>query len=263
MPPSRPARRGRPVQPDGFSPGRPSSVASSIKVNRKLYLTCLWPGLPELWWRGRLTALPAALAFAIALNLILVAKFIYPEWLSLGLVRLAGWLGLAAWAYLSLKSIRELPNLLVPRAASKTPDRFMDAHLAYLRGQWREAEACLTDCLAVENRDPPALLLLAGVYRHTRRWDAAERLLDEIRLTEAADRWWLEVETERKRLDRDRDRDPDVGPAAIGAATAAPAAVPLGETATEVSPTPSLLRHELLPADVDRVVTEATRGRAA
>lgn len=232
-------------------------------MNRKLYLTCLWPGLPELWWRGRLASLPTALAFATALNLMLVAKFIYPEWLSLGLVRLTGWLGLAAWAYLSVKSISELPSLLSPRAASKSPDRFTDAHLAYLRGQWREAEACLTDCLTVENRDPPALLLLAGVYRHTQRWDAAERLIDEIRLTEAADRWWLEVETERKRLNRDRNRVLDAGPGAAQAATAAPAVDPRDETVTEVSPASPMLHHELLPADVDLIVTETTLSRAA
>lgn len=238
-------------------------------MNRKLYLTCLWPGLPELWWRGRLASLPTALAFATGLNLMLVAKFIYPEWLSIGLVRLAGWLGLAAWVYLSVKSISALPSLLSPRAASKTPDRFTDAHLAYLRGQWLEAEACLTDCLTVENRDPPALLLLAGVYRHTRRWDAAERLIDEIRLTEAADRWWLEVETERKRLERDRNRALAAGPGfdpgagAARSAIAAPAVAPQDETVTEVSPTSPMLRHELLPTDVDLIVTETISSRAA
>lgn len=232
-------------------------------MNRKLYLTCLWPGLPELWWRGRLTALPTALAFATALNLLLVAKFIYPEWLAFGLVRLAGWLGLASWAYLSVKSIGQLPSLLSPRAASQSPDRFADAHLAYLRGQWRQAEACLTDCLTIENRDPPALLLLAGVYRHTQRWDAAERLLEEIRLTEAADRWWLEVQTEAKRLERDRGRGVDADPASpLPTATATPS-VPRAEAMTEVSPALSAIRHELLPADVDRVVTESTLSRAA
>lgn len=178
----------------------------STEVNRKLYLTCLWPGLPELWWRGRLAALPTAIAFAVAVNLLLVARFIYPEWLAVGLVRMAGWVGLAFWGCLVLKATQQLPVLLNPRAASGQPDRFADAHLAYLRGEWGEAEALLVECLALENRDPPALLLLAGVYRHSRRWEAAERVLDEIRLTEAADRWWLEIETEAKRLARDRQQ---------------------------------------------------------
>jgi hypothetical protein len=173
-------------------------------LDRKLYLSCLWPGLPELWWRGRVSALPTALAFAAAANFLLVAKFIYPEWLSSGLVRMAGWIGVAIWLFCVVRSVREMPLLLNPRRASGQPDRFVEAHQAYLRGQWAEAESLLSDCLAIENRDPPSLILLCGVYRHTARLEAAERVLEEIRLTEAADGWWLEVAAEQNRLERDK-----------------------------------------------------------
>ncbi len=183
-------------------------------MDRKLYLSCLWPGLPELWWRGRLGALPTAIAFAAAVNFLLVARFLYPEWLTLILVRMAGWVGVAVWLFCVLRSIRDMPALLNPRQASDQPDRFQDAHRAYLRAQWPEAESLLADCLSVENRDPPALLLLAGVYRHTGRAEAAERLLEEIRLTEAADRWWLEIAAEEKRLQRDRGYQRADSPAA-------------------------------------------------
>lgn len=151
-----------------------------------------------------MAALPTAVAFAAAVNFLLVARFIYPEWLTLTLVRMAGWVGVAVWLFCVLRSVREMPALLNPRLVSEQPDRFVEAHLAYLRAQWPEAESLLADCLSVENRDPPALLLLAGVYRHTGRGEAAERLLEEIRRTEAADRWWLEVDGEEKRLRRDQ-----------------------------------------------------------
>jgi len=177
--------------------------ANDCPLDRKLYLSCLWPGLPELWWRGRVSALPTALAFAAAANFLLVARFIYPEWLASGLVRMAGWVGVAIWLFCVVRSIREMPLLLNPRRASGQPDRFVEAHQAYLRGRWTEAESLLSDCLAIENRDPPSLILLCGVYRHTARLEAAQRLLEEIRLTEAADRWWLEVAAEQNRLDRD------------------------------------------------------------
>ncbi len=172
-------------------------------MDGKLYFTCLWPGLPELWWRGRLTALPAAFAFMLALNFFLIARFLYPEWLTLSLVRMGGWVGALVWVFLVIRSVRELPALIHPRQVADAPDRFVDAHHAYLRQDWGAAEALLVDCLAIENRDPPALLLLAGVYRHTGRFEAALRQLDEIRRTEVADRWWLEVEAEAKRLARD------------------------------------------------------------
>lgn len=165
------------------------------------YMTCFWPGLPELWWRGRLSSLPAAIGFGVAFNLILVTRFIYPEWFSGVLVKLTMWIGIAAWLFWSVKSIQELPLLLAPRTVSDEPDHFADARDAFLRGEWHEAEGLLTDILAIESRDPPALLLLAGVYRRTGRLEAAQSLIQEISRLEAADGWWLERLAEEKRLD--------------------------------------------------------------
>lgn len=218
-------------------------------LDRKLYLSCLWPGLPELWWRGRISALPTALAFAAAANFLLVARFVYPEWLASGLVRMGGWVGVAIWLFCVVRSIRDMPLLIHPRRASGQPDRFVEAHQAYLRGQWAEAESLLTDCLAIEHRDPPSLLLLCGVYRHTARLEAAQRLLEEIRLTEAADGWWLEVGAEQARLDRDKtyshapaeppsstpDSPPDQRPVAQSHATTPPALAPADVSLAEVS----------------------------
>ena len=172
-------------------------------LDNKLYLTCLWPGLPELWWRGRLSALPVAIVFAVGLNLLLVARMIYPEWLTYSFVRVTGWVGMIAWCFCTVKNVKNLPSLIQPRRASKAPDRFVDAHLAFLRADWPRAESLLTDCLSIEDRDPPALLMLAGVYRQTNRLELARASIDQLRVTEAADRWWLEVDAEEKRLLRD------------------------------------------------------------
>jgi hypothetical protein len=220
-------------------------AASQRPLDRKLYLSCLWPGLPELWWRGRISALPTALAFAAAANFLLVAKFIYPEWLASGLVRMAGWVGVAIWLFCVVRSIREMPQLLNPRRASGQPDRFVEAHQAYLRGQWAEAESLLTDCLAIENRDPPSLILLCGVYRHTARLEAAERLLDEIRLTEAADGWWLEVAAEQNRLDRDKSFSRSTNPPSDRLQT---------DRSAEVSQSPELIADDVvseIAAEID------------
>lgn len=169
--------------------------------------------------------MPLAVAFALAVNLLLITRFLYPEWLSGILVRLACWVGLAAWLFWVIRSVRELPELLQPRRVSDQPDRFPEARAAYLRGDWNEAEGLLADVLAIEARDPPALLLMAGVYRHTERWDAAERLLEEIGRLEAADSWSLELEMEHNRLRRQRtSQEPDSasGEASDDAAPAEP-----------------------------------------
>lgn len=174
-------------------------------MDARYYLTCLWPGMAELWWRGRVAALPAAIAFTVAINLGLVTRFLYPEWLSGILVRVACWVGLIAWGVWVVRSVKELPELIAPRTVSEDPDVFPEARAAYMAGNWHEAEGMLSDVLAVEPRDPPALLLLAGVYRHTGRFDAAEQLLEQIARVEAADGWWLERESEQRRLERARE----------------------------------------------------------
>lgn len=171
-------------------------------MEAKYYATCLWPGLPELWWRGRLHALPTAVGFGFALNIMLVTRYIYPDWISGGLVSMAFWIGILVWGFYVVRSVRELPNLIAPRLTSDQPDRFPEARDAFLAGRWAEAEGLLTDVLAIEPRDPPALLMLTSVYRHSGRLDAAEILLEEICRLEVADPWQLELSTERRRLQR-------------------------------------------------------------
>jgi len=226
--------------------------------------------LPELWWRGRISALPSALAFAAAVNFFLVARFIYPEWLSLSLVRMAGWVGVCVWLFCVLRSAREMPALLNPRRCSGQPDRFIEAHQAYLQGKWAEAESLLTDCLKIENRDPPSLILLSGVYRHTGRLEAAARLIEEIRLTEAADGWWLEVAAEENRLKRDQSYVPSTIPnthslESLGAHTshiASAPATPSSFRAAEVSGSDDLSVGEAIGDISDEIERRISRPPA-
>jgi hypothetical protein len=149
-----------------------------------------------------LSALPIAIGFGITLNTLLLLKFLYPTWLSPFLLTTAMWVGLVAWICWTIKSVRELPALIAPREVSEEPDRFMEAQQAYLRGEWSAAESMLLSILAVEPRDPPALLLLSGVYRHTERADSAVALVDELKRLEIADAWQIEIHAETARIDR-------------------------------------------------------------
>ena len=119
------------------------------------------------------------------------------------LVRSAWWVGVAVWIFWTIKSIRELPALLRPRSVAELPDRFVEAQAAYLRTEWESAEPLLLGILAVEPRDPPALLLLSGLYRHTGRLQNAAVLVDEIRRLEIADAWQIEIDAEAARIARD------------------------------------------------------------
>lgn len=214
-----------------------------------------------------MASLPTALAFTVALNLLLVAKFLYPEWLGYGLVRMAGWVAVGLWGYLVLRGVIELPVLLNPRQASGRPDRFGEAHLACLRADWMQAEALLAECLGIEPRDPPALLMLSAVYRRTGRLEASERLIEDIRLTEAADRWWLEIEAEQQRLRRDRQRLAEHSGGGVASTAAVPdaesSAAPSSASADEVSRGSAAPVGTLNAAEVDAVVCLDADQRAA
>ena len=158
--------------------------------------------MAEIWWRGRLSALPSAIAFGIALNWLLLTTFLYTQWMSGILVAMACWIGVVAWGFYVVRRVRELPAMLAPRKVSEEPDRFCDAQAAYLSADWTTAEKLLQSVLAIEPRDPPALLMLAGVFRQTQRYDDAKILTQEISRLEIADGWHLELAAESKRLDR-------------------------------------------------------------
>ncbi len=171
-------------------------------MNSNHYLTCLWPGLPEVWWRGQLASLPLAIGFGALLNLFLVLGWLYPDWIPSGLFWMGTLIGVVTWGYFVLRNLRGLAELIHPRVISKAPDRFPEAHVAYLKGNWELAEELLTGVLAIEPRDPPALLMLCAVYRQLSQVDHAAVLLSEVSRLEVSDAWWVEIEAERKRIRR-------------------------------------------------------------
>ena len=69
-------------------------------MRRARWLLYLWPGLPQLWWQGALSALAVAVGFALALDVALLATWVWSEllaasvrplvWPVLGLVWIGG-----------------------------------------------------------------------------------------------------------------------------------------------------------------------------
>jgi len=68
----------------------------------------------------------------------------------------------------------------------------------YLQGQWFEAEKKLVSLLRQNPRDVEARLLIATLFRHTRRWEEALRQLDQLERLEASRAWALEIHRERE-----------------------------------------------------------------
>jgi thioredoxin-like negative regulator of GroEL len=77
---------------------------------------------------------------------------------------------------------------------------FEEAQEHYLKGNWFEAERVLGILLRRNTRDLEARLMLATLYRHTRRFDEAARQLDSLGRCEGAEKWEWEICRERELL---------------------------------------------------------------
>ena len=164
--------------------------------------TCLWPGLAPLWWRGQWRGLVVAVAFAAGLNLLLLATFVWPQWVERPWPNL-GWFALGTvWLVAGWRSWRMLPTLVDDRIDNITQELFTQAQTEYLKGHWYDAEKLLQQLLARRPRDLEGLLLLATLYRHTRRLDDARQTLDRLERLNGFGRWLLEITHERQKLDQ-------------------------------------------------------------
>lgn len=163
------------------------------------YMTCFWPGLPQLWWRGDLRALLAAVLFAAAVNAMLVVTFVWPEMLPSRLVTF-GQLALAAiWMVSVVHSFRALRQIRQPVSAT-TDAWFCKAQGEYLQGHWFEAESLLKKVIRDQSRDVDAHLMLVGVYRQSGRQEEAVGALNRLKKFDGAAKWVLEIRREQQRL---------------------------------------------------------------
>ena len=88
--------------------------------SRLTWWTCLWPGLPRVWWCGDWRALLLAVAFGLAVNLWLVARFLWPELLDRSLVTVVGLATAGFWLVSVWYGFRTLGELRGPADAVRT-----------------------------------------------------------------------------------------------------------------------------------------------
>ena len=167
--------------------------------------TLYWPGLSRLWLRGDGWAFLTAVLFGLVVNFLLVTTFVWPRLLgSAPLTQVfnsLGWFAvLCFWGVCMYDTKRLLPRLL-PGAESRGDDTlFSRAQTEYLQGDWYAAEKRLIKLLREAPRDADAHLLLAGVYRRSRRNTEAENQLRFLEHLEGGGKWLFEIDEERRRL---------------------------------------------------------------
>jgi tetratricopeptide (TPR) repeat protein len=167
-------------------------------MTAKLYILCLWPGLPALWLRGDWRGLAAAALFSGLMQFVLISTWIWPEWVD-PIWRTAGWWTLGIWWFLaSCVHAWRLSEELEPTPSPDAEALFREAQAEYLRGHWFETEPILLQLLEHSPGDAEARLLLATVYRRRGRWIDALQSLAQLERLDAAGAWAYEIAAERR-----------------------------------------------------------------
>ena len=180
----------------------------------------LWPGLPQLWTRGSWAALALAVGFTALANALAAATLVWDEWLPAKARGIAYGVMAGVWVLAWLESRADWRRLLAEWSAGEAAkvdqveqsDRwYREAQAAYLTGDWVSAEQTLQRLLTQDPRDAEARLMLATLWRHEGRRDAASEQLDRLELLETAAPWRHEIAQERERLSADCVEDEEPG----------------------------------------------------
>jgi hypothetical protein len=165
-------------------------------------LTCLWPGLPRLWFRGDWTGLLSAGGFAAIVNFLVITTLLWPEIAPGPLCAVGCVFAVLWWGVGLVLSLREWPQIMAATDDDPYQGLFIAAQTEYVKGNWIVAEAHLRKLLRRRPRDVESLLLLAAIARRTDRFDEARAQLQNLARLEAAARWQTEIRCERELLRR-------------------------------------------------------------
>ena len=163
----------------------------------------LWPGFAGVVRRGLWDQLAIALLFSALAQGALFVNFFWSDFLggylraSIGVVFAIAWIFLGAVANGRLKRYEK--SLLFDADGAL----FLEAQTRYLRGEWFEAECALKSVLKKNPQDAEALLLLATLCRHVRRFAEARQTLAALEKLEAAEYWAYEISLEKQAIQTD------------------------------------------------------------
>ncbi len=177
------------------------------------YLTLVWPGLPWLWLRGSLMGLALASAFAVSLDIAVVATWIWPGLVEQPFV-VGFWTATAViWLTSTVSAAAAFPASIPAGRAGEADALFVRARAAYLARDWIRAETQLRELLDLAPTDGEAQLLLGTLLRRVGRKSEARQALQKLDRSDSGAAWRGAIATELRRLSggrRDETADDSV-----------------------------------------------------
>jgi cytochrome c-type biogenesis protein CcmH/NrfG len=174
-------------------------------VPRRLWIAALsfWPGLPQIWSGQEVLGLILAAVFATAVNLAVIARFIWteafaPGWSSfLAMVAVCTWLtglGYTLWWVWQCH----------PHAHTSEIDTlFREAMESYLKGRFQEARQQLERIVDMDDGDADALMQLGTLFVRTEQPALARRAFRQCLERDGGSKWRWEIQQELARLELD------------------------------------------------------------
>ena len=170
-----------------------------------------WPGSTGALRYGLWKQLGIALLFGFLCQGTLCLNFYWRDFCT-GTMRIVSFLALgAAQLVLSAIAASQIKAYERMRNYDSSGKAFLEAQTLYLRGAWFEAECCLKAIMKRNPADVDAMLMLATLYRHVKRFDDARRTLSELEKFEDASFWREEIGFERQAIREDEraEDEPD------------------------------------------------------
>ncbi len=154
----------------------------------------LWPGLAQIWLGQEVLGIILALVFAISLDSVLAARFIWTESLSMTWVQLLSSIAVLNWlssfAYTVWCVVLRHPE----RHRSEIDRWFREARDAYLEGRWADSRMGIERILIRDEGDADALYLLGRIHHRTRQANLARRAFQQCLETGRGEKWRWEIE---------------------------------------------------------------------
>lgn len=163
----------------------------------------LWPGFVGVVRRGLWDQLALALLFGVLAQATLFVNFFWSDFLGGYLRASTGVVFIIAWIFLGAVASGRLKRYEKSLLFDADGALFLEAQTRYLRGEWFEAECALKSVLKKNPSDAEALLLLATLYRHIKRFSEARQTLAALEKLEAADYWAYEIGLEKRAIQTD------------------------------------------------------------
>jgi tetratricopeptide (TPR) repeat protein len=158
-----------------------------------IILLSVWPGLAQIWSGQEALGLILAAMFALAVNLAILARFIwtdaFPPGSSPFLLALAAASWIATLAYTAWWTLR-----CHPERHRQEIDGLHRASLElYLQGRWNEARRACEKIIAMDDNDADALMQLGRIHQRSGQPAQAREAFRQCLDLQSGEKWRWEI----------------------------------------------------------------------